>query len=154
MYCGVDFSKELIDIAKSRNRKKNFFFYNSSIEKIGDILSEKYNTVLLIGILMYLNDKDLASVLENIEKICEGHSILCIREPVGISDRLTLKDYFSEELKDNYSAIYRTRKELFEFFMSPFFKKGFYIKEQGFLFEGEELNNRKETSQYYYILER
>lgn len=153
-YCGVDFSKELINIANSRNKRENFFFYNSAIEEIGDILSGKYSTVLLVGILMYLNDRNLPLILETVEKMCEDHSILCIREPVGISERLTLKDFYSDELKDNYNAIYRTRKELFHFFIIPFFEKGFYIKEQGFLFEGERLNNRKETAQYYYILER
>ena len=35
-----------------------------------------------------------------------------------------------------------------------FVSSGFEIKEQGFLFEDTALNNRKETTQYYYILER
>ena len=35
-----------------------------------------------------------------------------------------------------------------------FLNKGFRIKEEGFLFDDDTLNNRKETAQYYYILER
>lgn len=62
-------------------------------------------------------------------------------------DRLILKDFFSEELKDNYNAIYRTREELMKFFKPT-------LLEKGFLFEEDVLNNRKEKSQYYFVLER
>ena len=115
---------------------------------------EKYNTVLMIGILMYLNDHDLFSTLCATERACEEHAIICIREPIGISERLTLKDFFSEELQDNYNAIYRTREEIQKFLQEAFLEKGFSIVEQGFLFDEDALNNRKETAQYYYILRR
>lgn len=108
----------------------------------------------MIGILIYLNDRDMKSALTQIEKRCESNTIICVREPVGIKDRLTLKDFFSEELKDNYNAIYRTRKELMVFFESTLIEKGFRIQKEGFLFQEDMLNNRKETAQYYYILER
>ena len=32
--------------------------------------------------------------------------------------------------------------------------KGFSIAKEGYLFDDDSLNNRKETVQYYYILER
>ena len=157
-YCGVDFSKELIDIAKQRNSKEQFVFLEGASYEIEEVLrrekKEKYNTVLMIGILMYLNDKDLLSTLEQVEKICENKTTICIREPIGIQERLTLKDFFSEELKDNYNAIYRSRKELMVFFEKAFIAHGFHIEEEGFLFEEDALNNRKETAQYYYILRR
>ena len=136
-YCGVDFSGELIEIAKKRNRKKNYCFYN---------------VMLMIGILMYLNDRDMRCVLEQAGKVCGEHAVICIREPIGICERLTLKDFYSEELKDNYNAIYRTREEILQVFDDTLFKNGFRIREEGFLFEEINLNNRKETAQYYYIL--
>ena len=40
------------------------------------------------------------------------------------------------------------------FEINIFLNKGFRIKEEGFLFDDDALNNRKETAQYYYILER
>lgn len=157
-YCGLDFSGELVEIATCRNTRNNFCFYEGAASEIQTVLNEngkgKYNTVLMIGILMYLNDGDLENVLEQVEGVCEQNAVICVREPIGIKDRLTLKDFFSEELQDNYNAIYRTREELEEYFQNAFLKKGFQIKEQGFLFEEDSLNNRKETAQYYYILER
>ncbi len=157
-YCGIDFSGELIDIANQRNRKKNFSFYEGSISETDKVLLEnekgKYNTVLMVGILMYLNDQDLLLTLQSVERACEEHALICIREPIGISERLTLKDFFSEELQDNYNAIYRTREEFRKFFQEAFRGKGFSIVEEGFLFDADGLNNRKETAQYYYLIER
>ncbi len=157
-YCGIDFSGELIEIANQRNKKDNFSFYEGSISEIDKVLlkngKDKYNTVLMIGILMYLNDYDLYSTLYATERVCEEHATICIREPIGIFERLTLKDFFSEELQDNYNAIYRTREEIQRFLQEAFLEKGFSIVEQGFLFDEDALNNRKETAQYYYVLRR
>lgn len=157
-YCGVDFSGELIEIAKKRNRKKNYCFYVGAAYELEEVLQRhdcgKYNVMLMIGILMYLNDRDMRCVLEQAGKVCGEHAVICIREPIGICERLTLKDFYSEELKDNYNAIYRTREEILQVFDDTLFKNGFRIREEGFLFEEINLNNRKETAQYYYILER
>lgn len=157
-YCGVDFSCELIEIANRRNQKSNFFFYEGAANEIEHVLREnkkgKYNRFLLIGILMYLNDKDVESVLKQVENNCEEHGIICVREPIGLTERLTLKDFYSDELQDNYNAIYRNRDEMKINFEKVLFNRGFRIREEGFMFEGDALNNRKETAQYYFILER
>lgn len=157
-YCGIDFSSELIKIANERNKRENFFFYEGAATDIASVLTEQkkgtYNTVLLIGILMYVNDKDLEGFLTQLESFCDEHSKICIREPIGLQDRLTLKDFYSNELHDEYHAIYRTRDELMEFLNTSLILKGFHIENEGFLFEEDALNNRKETAQYYFILER
>lgn len=84
----------------------------------------------------------------------EGHAVVCIRDVIGISERLTLQDFWSEELNDYYNATYRTREEVMEFLKKTFLEKGFHVCEDNFWFDGAELNNRKETAQYYFILER
>ncbi len=158
-YCGIDFSDELIGIAKERNKKENFHFYTGNVFRIEQVLKKhndekKYNVILVIGILMYLNDTDLMSMLRQIEKVSEENAVICIRELIGIHDRLTLKNFYSKELEDNYNAIYRTREELSEAFQLTVLKKGYRVQKEGVVFEEKELNNRKETSQYYFILER
>ncbi len=157
-YCGVDFSRELIEIARQRNKKDNFHFLEGAVNTIEEIVSETrggvYNKILMVGILMYLNDTELADTLGQVEKISQEHAVICIREPIGITKRLTLKDFFSEELEDNYNAIYRTRQELEKFISRAFLQKGFIVSREGFVFDEAALNNRKETAQYFYILER
>ena len=73
---------------------------------------------------------------------------------MGIDERLTLKEFYSEELKDKYDAIYRTRDELLNVFEKTLMAAGFRITQNGFLFDEDALNNRKETAQYYFVLER
>ena len=157
-YCGLDFSRELVEIARKRNKKDNFSFWEEAANEVEQIVQKTgggvYDRILMVGILMYLNDRDLADTLEQIEKISQEHTVICIREPIGILKRLTLKDFFSEELEDNYNAIYRTRQELRQFISNAFLQKGFAVSREGFLFDEDALNNRKETAQYFYILER
>lgn len=157
-YVGVDFSRELIEIAKSRNTKENFSFYQGAASEISDILAANHiqgiNKILMMGILIYLNDNEVADLFRQVGSIASKNVTICIREPIAIEDRLTLKEFYSAELKDSYSAIYRTREELKEYMEENLFREGLQIKQEGFLFEEDALNNRKETAQYYYLLER
>lgn len=158
-YCGIDFSPELIEIACKRNADyKNKTFLVGAANETKKVLFEnnqgKFNVALLIGILMYLNEKDVADTLMQVADVLEEEAVICIREPVGLDDRLTLKSFYSQELKDNYNAIYRTRDELMDMFAETLIKSGFKISQEGFLFTRENLNNRKETEQYYYIFRR
>lgn len=157
-YCGMDFSEGLIALAKKRTHETNRSFYIGAANDLQNVLAAhqkgKFNRILLIGILMYINDKDLLSVMNQLTGVSEEHAIICIREPLGIDERLTLRGFYSEELKDNYNAIYRTRDELMHVLENTLIKSGFRITKNGFLFSEDELNNRKETAQYYFILER
>lgn len=158
-YCGVDFSAELIKIAMDRNRNNtNRKFFVGAANDVENILKtnglDQYNRVLLMGILIYLNDEEVRQTLCQIEHLCKRKSLICIREPIGVTERLTLKEFYSEELDDNYSAIYRTRDELKQIIDDVLIKQGFQILQEGFLFSEERLNNRKETEQYYYLIGR
>lgn len=158
-YCGVDFSEDLIKIAKTRHRdcKKNVDFLVGSATELENVLAEnkkgKYNRILMMGILIYLNDMDIGNVFRQISRVSEKDAILCLREPVSIEDRLTLKEFYSEELDDNYNAIYRTRDELMSIFNDTLVPAGFCVEREGWLFE-DSLNNRKETAQYYFVFRR
>lgn len=157
-YAGIDFSADLIEIAKKRNTKDNFFFYEGLATDIKEISRNnghtEYNTILSMGILPYLNDKDLASLFAQMEEVSAKKAIICLREPIAIKERLTLKEFYSDELADNYNAIYRTREELEDYLETYLIKKGFQIINRDFLFKEDAMNNRKETAQYYYVLER
>ena len=158
-YCGVDFCGELIALANQRNaNEQNRVFYAGSSVELTKVLKANneglFNRVLLIAALLYINDSGVLSTLLQIEENCAEKAIVCIREPIGVEKRLTLKDNYSEELNDYYNAIYRTRDELYEMIEKAFLSKGFVIKEEDVLFKESNLNNRKETTQYYFVLER
>lgn len=155
-YLGVDFSEELIGIARGRNHATNVQFRVGSAAELDSVLSptERFNRILIVGLFMYLNDEGVLKCAKSLERHCESGTVVCIREPMGIEERLTIKDHYSNELKDTYNAIYRTRDELVLLLTPALLSKGFKIVDEGFLFEDKNLNNRKETAQYYLILRR
>lgn len=157
-YCGIDFSGKLIEIAKARTTKANRYFYEGDVNSFSNVLLDNdrgnYNRFLLIGILMYINDLDVECLMRQILEVADEHAIVCIREPLGIDERLTLKDFYSEELKRNYNAIYRTRNELEQILEQTLCANGFKFVGKDFLFSDDVLNNRKETAQFYFVMER
>ena len=157
-YCGIDFSEKLIDIARERNHKPNRCFYVGDAVRFRDVLTEhnkgKYSRFLLIGLLMYINDDDVMSIMRQLLETADRQSIICIREPLGIDERLTLKGFYSEELQTDYYAVYRTLDELMNIFEKTLLQNGFQVSQSGFLFSNGILNNRSETAQYYFVLER
>lgn len=157
-YCGIDFSEKFIEIARKNIQRPKCSFIVGNMTDFADLLRKnkktKYDRILLMGVLMYINDNDFYKIADQIELCCEEHAVICIKVSIGISDRLTLKDFFSEELHDNYNAIYRTDEEMRKMFDKTFYQNGFVLKESGPMYEETSLNNREETKQYYYLLER
>ena len=60
---------------------------------------------------MYINDDELAECYRQIRRISNPETIIYFEESVGVDQRLTLNQIWSENLNSNYSAIYRTREE-------------------------------------------
>lgn len=62
-YYGIDFSSELITLAKSRNIYDNFFYFTGDTNEIIKILHNnnchKPDRIIIAGLLMYLSDKDI-----------------------------------------------------------------------------------------------
>lgn len=157
-YCGLDFSEDLVRIARTRHEHRdNVDFITGSASELERVLERngkgKYNRILMIGILMYLNDSDIRDVMNQISRVADKDTIICVREPIGIKQRLTLKDFYSEELENDYNAVYRTREELMNIFQDTLIRDGFSVEREGWMFE-DGLNNRKETAQYYFIFHR
>lgn len=155
-YLGVDFSEGLIQIARKRNRNEHFSFEEMSVCDFGAYFRKNklrpFNRLIAAGILLYLNDADVKELMQLFSEILAPDAIVYLREPVGIQDRLTLKDFFSEELKHTYHTIYRTAEE-YRLLLREY-APDFEVFQAGFLFEEPLLNNRRETSQYYYLLKR
>ncbi len=158
LYLGTDFSPDLIEIARkgaeANNENQNLFFQEISctditVERL--IKKPPFDSIIIAGLFVYLNDRDCLSILRYIPKLTSGPATIYIREPVASEDRLTLQDFYSRELNTNYNAIYRTEQEYLAFLSDTLFDAGFQLLHSGFLFP-EELENRSETRQKYYIL--
>ena len=109
----LDIGKKYIIKKKTKN-KINFFY--------GDICEEKnppnspYDLVFISGLILYLSKNQFTKLIEFISINTKPFSKLVLREPVGISKEFILDNVYSEELKTNYSAIYRTEKNIIDSF--------------------------------------
>lgn len=117
-YDGIDFSQNFIKNAKERFKDdKRIAFYQMSATKLdNEKLKNKYDLIIITGTCMYINDEDLPMLFRNIDKLLKDGGILYLQESVSVlNERLTLKDFYSDELQCNYSAIYRNIDEYGEF---------------------------------------
>ncbi len=120
-YLGIDFSENLLDIAKRTYADKencHFQFMSATDIKIDELLVKPpFDVFITSGFLLYLNDDDLKIIVDNMNLLGSEDKKVFIMEPTSCMDsRLTLKDFYSEGLEVDYSAIYRTKDEYLEFF--------------------------------------
>lgn len=152
IYHGIDYSNEFIKSNQSNfSEFDNYKFFNMSITDI-DIskLFNKYDLLIATGVLMYVNDNDIKSFFNLINNI--NPTFIYMQESVSIMPtRLTLKDFDSEELKTEYSAIYRTLDEYKNYILS--LMSSYKINKTGLLLD-KQTGAREETNASYWFLER
>lgn len=156
-YVGVDYVKELIDIAQSRNynNKEVIFINNSFLDFVNNnsLKYEKFNRFVISGgVFMYMNDYEVSLCIEKLLDFLDYECILYISEPIAIMERLTLNKFYSETLNSEYSAIYRTVDEYKNLF-NIFFKQGFKL-DINELFFYDDIKKQKETKQWLFLLSR
>ena len=155
-YVGVDFSEKFICQArekfKNSNRKIDFEICSAQSINTNRIGYRNYfDRIIISGVLLYLNDKDIIKCFNNMQSLIAPKCILYIREPLSVTtERLTLDGVWSEDMKQNYYAIYRSKKEL-EHLISQGLDKNITLNLQP-VYEDGTLNNRAETKQFYAIL--
>lgn len=154
IYNGIDFSAGLIEIANQELQKPNVHFHVAGAEDLHfDCVTQfaPYDRMLIAGLMIYLNDDQIVSLLEGMLANADNHCLVYLREPLALDTRLTLNEFWSDELTSSYSAIYRTEAELRELIDSVLAE---HITSYEFLplYEDSKLNNRAETKQFYSVL--
>lgn len=150
-YLGIDYTENVIKIAKNTNKYDNCFFQIMSATdiKIEDLLVKPpFDVIIITGVLLYINDENLIKIMESINKVTSNNKKIFIAEPIScLETRLTLKDFYSEELESDYNAIYRTENEYLEIF-----KK---INHTSILVEDlyQDINQHVETKYKFFIIE-
>jgi SAM-dependent methyltransferase len=161
VYLGTDFCAAYIKAAQKNfdyagyNKATHVFQCLSATEitALNLAIVPPFDISLVCGLMPFLNDSDVRSLLHKIIEFSAPEATLYIREPVAKKERLTLKEHFSEELNDNYHAIYRTVKEYEDLFNEILVPAGFHLHHTSPLYP-PELCNRAETEQYIFILKK
>lgn len=150
-FLGIDYTEDLINIANESYDYDNckFQLMSATDIKADELLIEPpFDIIIFSGVLMYINDEDIKLVFEELNKVGAEDKKLFIMEPIShMGERLTLKDFYSEGLEADYSAIYRTEDEYMELFKYLNHNKVFSDD----LFE--DLSDHSETHYKYFIIE-
>lgn len=157
-YTGVDFSSGMIKSAEERCSElvnENTEFICSSIQDYIETLDSqrKFDVIIISYVCMYINDSEIEKLIDKLLQHTAKECSVYFIDTVALEKRLTLNEIYSQALKSNYSAIYRTIDEL-NLLYSHLKAKGFQEISNGFM---PKLNNEKafsETDRYYTILKR
>ena len=152
-YIGIDPNPDFIKYANTTLSE----FSNVSL-MCGDIgtldgLSIVPNRIILGGVTQYLDNDELTLLLE---KICGYFKnsietvILYLRTSISRGSEFELNQIWSEELNSHYSAIYRNQQDMERIIATHF--EGHATVDKGEAFP-QELGNRVETTQYYWIIQ-
>jgi cyclopropane fatty-acyl-phospholipid synthase-like methyltransferase len=156
-YLGVDFSAALIERANARfaARDQAHFSVMDAKHVSRERLREHglFDRIIISGVLLYMNDDEVRQVFEGIAGLCSADCRIYIREPLAYTDRLTLNEFWSEELNASYSAIYRTVAEMNHLLTESFRGSSFQVQQFRQLYDDAAMNNRAETAQFFTIFD-
>ena len=116
-----------------------------------DLADESFDTVIVAGVLLYLNDVDAARLLLDIARVLAPKGVIYIREPLGVTQRLTLKEHFSNDLATTYSSVYRSLAEFKQLLQAVSAPHRLSLQASDALYPSD-LDNRAETRQFYFLL--
>ena len=154
-YIGIDFSQELIEIAVKRFESiEHAHFVCMPAEKVSsNSLTDRFQRILSCGLFIYLNDDELINTIRGYAQVADKSCKILLREPISSTARLTIKEHFSEDMDQVYNAIYRNEVEIISMLQNVLIREGFRLTGLGDVYE-PVLNNRSETKQRWFLLER
>jgi aspartate racemase len=116
-----DYSDSFIERAKKISKKKNINNVNFICSNVTDINPNKrYDYIVSIALLHYLDELEYEKCIEIIKNNLVKGGIAILRETFGYSKRFEMHGYYSEVLKKEYHAVYRTTEEIIESFGENF----------------------------------
>lgn len=151
LYHGFDFSSGYVEQAtKNFQHYPHCSFYQMPITDISkENCPESYNLIIITCVLQYVNDEVLPNFFKTLQTLSLKPCYFYFQEPVSIMPhRMTLKDFYSDELKADYNSIYRTQEE-YEALLKNM--SDFSILKTDLLLN-EKNGARQETNARYWIL--
>ena len=145
----VEYAAELAAIGRAEAEKRevrNVEFVVSPAETYRS--AEPFDCVFISGLFVYLTDEQATRLMANVRGLVKPDGALVLRDGTSIlPQRHQIVNRFSEILKTEYSAIYRTAEEYRQLFAAA----GFSLAREDQVFpEGCPLNKFRETRLRYY----
>ena len=138
----VEREEKFIELAKQKINKENIEIIHSDVIDF-NAEENSFDVVFISGVTLYLDDEYLLMLIKKVKNYLKPNGIFIHRDAYGINQKFLLESKKSKNLKLDYSAIYRTRKEYDDIFtnknnLEKVFDEDMYSEET-------QLNVRKET---------
>lgn len=146
----VEYAHSLAEIGRAEAARRgisNVEFIESAAEDY--VAPEPFDAVFVSGLFVYLTDPQATRLMARLPALLKPGGVLLLRDGTSIlPDRHHIRDRYSEILRANYSAVYRTAPE----YGAMFSAAGFEQVGGGQVFpEGNALNKFPETRLRYYL---
>lgn len=158
-YLGIDFSPGLLALAEAtldqlamRPHARTQVCSAADLDAVPLIDPGPFGLVVVSGVFVYLNDADVERSVRAIAPLLDATSVLYLREPVAVGERLTLAEHWSDELSDTYHAVYRPASEYRDVLLEVLGPLGFALAHDAPM--DASLQNRSETTQHFFTVER
>jgi len=142
---GVDFASSLLELAKQRIEASG----NSAELVEADVseymTEERFDVLLLSGIVPCLDDLQMDQMIANLTAMAKPDTKLLVRTSIGLEKRIDVVSQFSQDLKERYTAYYRTTDEVQE----TFCKQGWASIQDSLLYQ-----HREDTAVWWFEFER
>ena len=118
-YLGIDYTEKHIESAN-----KNYNFENCKFQVMSAVdlhveeflVQPPFDIILISQVLLFINDDDLTKMINDLNELTTDNKQVFITETTAHDSRLTLKDFYSDSLDEDYNAIYRTKEDFLNFF--------------------------------------
>ena len=87
-YLGIDYSEDLIEIAKENYNYDNCHFQVLSASQLdtADLLvSAPFDIVIITGVLIYFNDDTIKKMIKDLNSLCASNKTIYIRETLSLA---------------------------------------------------------------------
>lgn len=158
-YVGIDFCEAFLESSRALvaglEQPARFRFQRVDLSQPmpQTLAADRFDAILMAGVLIYLNDDDARRVLDTLAGMLAPQGRLYLREPLGVHERLTLKEHFSDDLSAHYSSVYRARSQFDGWVSDCAGRHGLRVLAGDALYPAE-LDNRAETRQFFTLLQR
>lgn len=154
-YDGIDFTTSYVEAANKIFKDfPHIRFYQGLASEVGQqpLQLPHYDLIIVAGLMMYMNDSDVLKLIQSIDKLLGVDGFLFMRESISVMDqRLTLKDFHSDELNADYNAVYRTTTEYEKIF--DMHLHHLKLQSSGLMLD-KTLGAREETNQRHWFFKR
>lgn len=141
---GVDYSSELIELAKQKTSEySNVSFEASDATTYQD--EKNYDVLLLSGLIPCLDDLQMETMTATLENLAHPATQLFVRASIAVKERLDVVNQYATELNAIYTAYYRTPEEIIEMYS----RYGWELLENQRLYQ-----HREETAVDWFVFAR